>query len=472
MQLKEFHGFQELLNALNGAIHHNTYIYHNVGIAVSGGADSIALLYTAYLLRKSMPIRIYAIHVEHGIRGQSSINDANFVQQLCKELDISLYIKHIEGLQDIATGLEEKARKARYQVFQEAYKELSLDCILLAHHLNDQCETLLMNIARGTGIEGLCGIRQRSVMHNMHFIRPFINISKLTILQVLQQNDISFCEDESNMDNTFIRNKIRNEILPILENGFPALQQSLLRLSAQATEDTAYFNVQVDRFIMNHAYIEFPFCCAKLDAMLALPTAIASRVIKKMYQIALLHYQLEDNVNRLKNTIDYTAIQNVLHLLKQENFDTIELANGIFVSKEYKCLHFTKDKTHIATNLQECIDQKICAYLNAFIFKIVNMPKGVSNGKLKQAVSKTILDKAVWRFREPGDMFMPFGMHGKMPLKKYFIDKKIDKSFRNVLPLLAIGKDVLWVSGVGASELLRTNDTNGILEIQQILPWM
>lgn len=187
---------------------------------VSGGADSVCLFFELLAYQKEIPFSMEVVHIEHGIRGQDSLADANYVENLCKEYGVPFHLVSCDikkMAQESSLTVEEAGRKARYQAFEQAAKKSGRsNCkIAVAHNLDDQAETILMNLARGSGLRGLGGIRP--VRENI--IRPLLNTRRSEIEAALRGRQITWRTDETNHQTEYTRNRIRLEILPLLAQG-------------------------------------------------------------------------------------------------------------------------------------------------------------------------------------------------------------------------------------------------------------
>ncbi|MDN5307530.1 MAG: tRNA(Ile)-lysidine synthase, partial [Eubacteriaceae bacterium] len=195
-------------------IHENDLITagDHVLIGVSGGADSLALLHFLDHFKKTLKIKVGVAHLNHCLRGDAADNDEALVRDYCQARKIPFFSGH-RNVKDMASdqkiSLEEAGRQARYAFFEKVCQEQGYNRIALGHHLDDQAETVLMRLIRGTGIKGISGIRS-----NRSVIRPFLTISKKEILDYCAVKDLIFCTDESNFSNVYTRNKIRLEIMP------------------------------------------------------------------------------------------------------------------------------------------------------------------------------------------------------------------------------------------------------------------
>ena len=203
-----------------------------LSVALSGGADSVALLLALQALSKSLNFELCAVHVEHGIRGQESLRDAAFVEQLCKSRGIPLEVYHVDAPARAAAdglSLEEAARLLRYECLEK-----SADCIALAHHMEDNVETMLFQMARGSGLKGMSGMPPvRTGSSGCRFIRPLLEHSRVEIEAYLQEQEQNYCTDSTNADPSYSRNRIRSRILPELA---AVNEQAMLHFSREAEE--------------------------------------------------------------------------------------------------------------------------------------------------------------------------------------------------------------------------------------------
>ena len=207
----------------------------NVLIALSGGADSVALLHFACALGKKMQFKVYACHVNHNLRTTAK-RDENSVVNLCKELNVPLIVKKV-AVKTLAKkeklSLEHAARKLRYKALEEAAKTFNCKVLAFAHHADDNVETFLLNLLRGTQLKGLGGIPTTRPLGELKIIRPFLCLSKKDILQYCTYHNLPFENDETNFDDVYTRNFIRLKLLPMLEEKQPQIRKHILALCEQ-----------------------------------------------------------------------------------------------------------------------------------------------------------------------------------------------------------------------------------------------
>ena len=222
----------------------------SIVVGVSGGPDSMTLLNILLKLKDEFNLKIYVAHINHGIR-ENAIIDEEYVKEFCEKNRIELFVKHADVIklsQNEKTGLEETGRNVRYTFFKEILKKTKSNKIAIAHNLNDKIETIIMNVIRGTGKTGLKGIEPKRDV----YIRPLIEITRSEIEDYCNNEKLNPRHDESNDDNTYTRNKIRNIIIPYLKENFnPNIIESINRLSDIIVEDENYLEEETEKIFNN-----------------------------------------------------------------------------------------------------------------------------------------------------------------------------------------------------------------------------
>lgn len=209
----------------------------HVTVALSGGVDSVVLLHLMHRLQQVRSFELYAIHVNHQISPHAS-DWADFCTALCDKLGVPLTIKKVQVPRRAKSGLEDAARTLRYR----AFAEIQPDCLLLAHHLDDQAETVLLNLLRGTGVRGAAAMpveREESDENGGVIVRPLLDVSRASLMAYAKKHRLTWVEDESNLDQRFARNFLRHAVLPVMEQRFPAYRQTLTRAAGHFAEADA-----------------------------------------------------------------------------------------------------------------------------------------------------------------------------------------------------------------------------------------
>ncbi len=413
-----------------------------IGVAVSGGADSMALLHFLSSQAETLDIRVIAITVDHMLRGETSAGDALFVQRWCREngivcLKFCVDASRISREKNI--GIEEAAREARYGVFNKLLCDNKVDKIALAHHMSDQAETILMHILRGAGLSGASGME---ASRNGLYIRPFLNISKEEILKYCAVNYVEFVEDESNLDTKYNRNFLRNKIIPELKNRFEGVEQALVNFGQSCREDNDFILSQTthDGILYSDAVVKIPIIYFYYHS------SVTNRIIfRALSKIGIF------------SDIERKHIELIKELSKGENGKKLTLPNNLIAQKEYEYLTLYKIEKEVIAD-EYPFATGVTNFANLFEIDVKKTRKfDFKTGNLYIDVAK-LPEGAVWRTRKTGDTFTKFG-GGTKPLKSYLIDAKIPVRLRDTLPVLANKSEILCVLGVQISEKVKIDDT-------------
>ena len=411
-----------------------------VGIGLSGGSDSMALVSCLLKLRKPLNFSIVAVHVNHNLRGEESRRDEQFVLDFCAENKIECVVKSINVMKNVAETkhtVEQSARNLRYNAFSEAIKEYNLTSLALAHHKNDQVETILMHIGRGCGLNGLAGMKYKSEK----FIRPMLDVNKAEVIEYLSKNNISYVEDSSNMSDEYKRNYVRHNLVKTLENAYAGAVDNLINLSRLASIDEEYINSQLPLKLITKRsdgvvlVVEASKC----------HYAIFSRLVMKCFE-----------ATNSKIDVENTHIDAILNLFSNQVGKRLDMPNGIAVIRVYEGILF-KNKSNES---DEVIEFKISEFkfLNRCYIVEQEMTQNVDFNRsdvLYFDLDK-IPKKCVWRKYVSDDVFTKFG-GGSKKIKDYLVSKKIDSEARKTIPVLANGSEVLIIAGVEISEKVKVD---------------
>ncbi|MBQ2713361.1 MAG: tRNA lysidine(34) synthetase TilS [Clostridia bacterium] len=421
-----------------------------VAVATSGGSDSMALLHFLNAHKTELDIDICAVHIDHSLRENSS-EDANFVMTYCKQHGIRAYKFKID-VNKLASqknlSIETAAREARYGVFEALLKKDVADKIAIAHNQNDQAETILQNIFRGAGVQGAKGM---DFEREGVYIRPMLTTTKKAILDYIFINDIPYKDDQTNADNQFSRNFIRNQILPLIKERWPNAVNAIVEFGKACKEDNEYIAGQLfeDAIIYEERLAKIPV------SYFLYPSSIVSRMI----------FTALKSIG-VKKDIERVHIGMIMDLaLNSDNGKKIKLPMKVTAFKEYDYITLTnnfKEKPKLEKPF-EIGTFEVAGFGKIWVkkSKILTLKPG------ELIISPQKLPKdAVWRFRERGDTFTKFG-GGTKKLKDYLIDKKIPARLRDNLPVLASGKEILAIAGVEISEKVRTE--NGEVPVYKII---
>lgn len=437
-------------------------------VAVSGGPDSICLLHVLYSLRESLGITLVVAHVNHCLRGEEADKDEEYVKEFCKARDIKCFIKR-EDVHRISKergiSCEMAGRDVRYNFFSELLENVKGQKIAIAHNANDQAETVLMRIMRGTGMEGIIGIR--AVRDNI-FVRPIINITRKEIERYCEENKLQPRIDKTNLENIYARNKVRLELIPYIENNFnPDIIEALNRLSQTIKVDNEYINE-----IALQTYREY---CKRDKNKVIINSeafsqheAILTRIIREALKaVRGSLYNLDKNhiydIINIQKGATGKEIMLPRSLAALNNYGDIELyvANEKDVKDKSKSEYILK-----INNDNNLIDNRLIVHIS-----IINAKEKSDFNSKDNLVKFFDYDKIngeiKLRYRKNGDKFVPFGMSGSKKLKDLFIDLKIPKDKRDDIPLILFGEEIAWIVGYRISDKFKVDkNTKNILQIK------
>ncbi len=384
--------------------------------AVSGGADSVALLFGMYLLKEKLDIRLSAAHFNHHLRGEESDADARFVRQLCDRFDIPLY----EGEGQVIPGkkgLEAAAREARYGFLRTLPGKIAT-----AHTADDNAETMLLHLVRGTGLKGLGGITPVGEK----LIRPMLLITRGEVEEFLQEYCLRHIEDSSNASDAFLRNRLRHHVMPILKAENPRLALSLSETALRLRKDDAFIAAEARRQETTD-----------VEALRQMPQALRNRILENL----LKQWGIREPESR--------HIAMAESLVFSENPSAQACLPGNITLQ--RCYGVLQKASEVA------LPQPVAVSLQG----VTELPQwGLRVTCLPSEKGLWIQGTVVVRSRRSGDEMRLPG--GTKPLKKLFIDKKIPASLRPFVPVLADDAGVLAVHGLGVNLDRVSQDRPGV----------
>lgn len=407
-----------------------------VAVATSGGADSMALLYYMHNAAKNSTFKVIALNVEHGIRGETSRRDTEFVKNYCNKHGITLLcyaVNSLEKAEEEKLSVEEAARKLRYDCFNDAVTKGACNKIATAHHQGDNAESVLFNLFRGTGLKGVSGITEN---FGEKIIRPMLDVSKEEILDYIKDNEIPFVTDETNLSSEYSRNFIRLNVMPKIKELFPEAEKSISRFSKIAKSE--------DDFMQGEALKAV--CSSNSAAEIALP--LHEAILTRAVIIALKNLGIEKDWEK-------AHIDGVKALQHAQNGAKINLKKNVVAIKEYdKIVVFVENET-VDFSIPFSIGKHSIDGHSVEI-KPLNIDTDLKKG-FKADLDKIPTD-AVIRFKREGDKFTKFG-GGTKSLGDYMTDKKIPLRLRNSIPLLAVGSEILVIFGFAVSNKIKVDQT-------------
>ncbi len=411
-----------------------------VGVGLSGGADSVALLHFLTVNKEQFEVKnIKAVHIHHGIRGGEADRDLDFSKKLCEKLNIELisfYLDVPKEAEKTGESLEECARRLRYDCFAR----VECDKFATAHNLNDNAETFIFNLTRGAGLNGLCGIPYI----RGKYIRPLLDCSREEIEKYLQENNLDFVTDSTNLSDDYTRNKIRHNILPQILEINPAFYKSFKKCSASLNETESLLTDMASEFLSKARESEHLYNCNGFGE--------CHNAIKNKIVALILKEQNVKNISR-------EQILAVVNIIKKGG--TANLSGGVTAFAENKHIYFGELKQYESFEKSvELTSGKVETPIGTFLINIIDK-KDLQNLNRK-AMDKLIdYDKisntVTFRNRLEGDEYKPSGRNTKT-LKKLFNEKHCPVHMRKKMLILADGDTIAWTEFFGVSEYCKPNE--------------
>ena len=405
-------------------------------IALSGGADSVALTAMLAECREELSIHLEAAHLDHGIRPESAA-DAEFCRKLCEGLDIPFHLKSIDVPAEAARmglGLETAARELRYAYLESVRIETRSDYIVLAHHMDDQAETVLMHLARGAGPGGLCGMR----MFSGRLYRPLLGCRKAELTDYVRSIGLSWREDSTNAVADTPRNAIRLNAIPAIEKSYPQFARAVSRYALSAQIEDDFVSECADSWLQGRA--------GKADFGLLIDLdELPHPAVLRRALIAACPVQLDSN--RL----------NALHALCEARKGKFDLGRDWLAERTGRRMYFVRKRRSPIGPVPLAIAGETALPGICRIEAAPSPPIPVRDDPMRQCVDISALHDAVLRTRRPGDRFRPLGTGDRL-LSDYLTDRKIDRPLRDSIALVARIDRVLWVCGLGLSEDAKLGD--------------
>lgn len=388
-------------------------------VALSGGADSVALL----RLLLTLGYTCEAAHCNFHLRGAESDRDASFVRQLCKDFHVQLHVIHFETEKEAEerhVSIEMAARELRYAWFENIRKECDANVIAVAHHQDDSIETMLLNLIRGTGINGLRGIQPQ----NGNIVRPLLCLDRKDIIDYLQEIDQDYVTDSTNLQDEYTRNKIRLNLLPMMQEINPSVKESILKTSQHLNDAAIIYNKGIEEAklrvltkegIIIHALQQEPA-----------PETILFEIL----------YPLGFNAAQVKDI--YRALNGQ--------------SGKVFASANFRIV---KDRDLLLTSpihktTKPILEVKEQAYTQDFIIPRDKCTACFDADKLQHPLSL--------RLWQQGDTFVPFGMKGKKKVSDYLIDRKFSLPRKEQQWVLCSGEDIIWLVGERTDNRFRVDE--------------
>ena len=400
---------------------------NHVICAVSGGADSMALLWCFYLLQQKLKITLSAAHFNHKLRGAESDRDEAFVRAFCTGHGIPFYAGSAK-IKSGAKGLEAAARDARYQFLLSLNQHAK---IATAHTADDNAETELLHLIRGTSLSGLGGIPPM----RGRIIRPMLQITRQEVLAFLEQEHIPHVEDSSNASEDFLRNRVRHKIMPLFCQENPKIATQLSGCALRLREDETLLSELAHQAFAKAALPDGALSCTVL---LEQPASLRSRIIR----LALTQWGLPE-----PEASHVSAVEKLLYASSPSA--KAQLPGGLCVARRYDAIALQKVTAALDRYILPCPGTLLMSDFE-ITCEIKNLPKNFQNTPFHFALDCDTISNnpLIVRSRQPGDSIALYG--GTKSLKKLFIDRKIPARLRGRIPVITCNGEVLAVAGIGA----------------------
>jgi len=420
-----------------------------VVLGVSGGADSIALLYALNELT-NYGFELIVAHLNHGIREDAAKREANFVKETAKSLGLTFVYGEVDTFkykEESGLSLEDAARTLRYKFFNQVLNKHYATKIATAHTLDDQAETVLMRLLRGSGSKGLSGIPPVS----NPIVRPLIDTRRSEIEQYLRSKGVNWIEDPTNESMEFLRNRVRHDLLVELESYNPQIKETLSR--------TADILRSEDEFITREALKHFDniFSTNKSELIGDLKNY---RNIEKAIRFSLLRLAIGKLNNSLKNISSIHIVSADDFLLSETASGEVELPQGTVMAKGYDSFLVTR-KSELEREFSYTIQSEGKWSFPEFevelsIFKTDTLDE--NDESVAYFDPKTVEFPLEVRNFKPGDRFSPLGMMSSKKLQDYFTDIKLPKFLRSRVPIFTCSGEIMWLGGIRIDERFKVTD--------------
>jgi tRNA(Ile)-lysidine synthase len=434
-------------------------------VAVSGGADSVCLLHVLASLQKGLGIKLHVAHLDHRLRGAESEADARFVAELAQQMGIPSTIESRDVPAHQARhhlSPEEAAREVRYNFLAEVAGSVGAQEVMVGHTVDDHVETILMHLIRGTGTRGLRGLQPlnlwKSSGHQLKVIRPLLQVSREETAEYCNRHRLAPRMDTSNLSLSPLRNRIRQQLLPLLRSYNPQAAEAILRTARIAADEIAFLDEEVAGLLGEIASKEGNIVIVDKERFLRLPAALKRH---------LLRASIEELLGNLKD-IETRHIEDIMDAQEKPAGKRISLPDGLIFSVEYDKYLLGRDPAALspfpvlgAESLLNIPGRTPLSewQVGAEIIDRERMAEMDDDFTAYLDFDKTG-DRLTVRRRKPGDRFQPLGMSQIKKLNEFMIDAKIPHSWRGRIPLVCSSEHMLWVVGWRIDERARVTEAS------------
>ena len=417
-----------------------------VVVGVSGGPDSLALLSFLWTRREVWNLTVAAAHIDHMFRGIESLNEAKFVEKFCKDRDIPFHFKQIDVPTYMSTykkSSQVAARECRYAFFKEVMTAYQAPYLALGHHGDDQIETILMRVTRGSTGKARAGISVMRSFNNGEIIRPFLCVSKQEIIEYCQQNQLNPRQDPSNQKETYSRNRFRKHVLPFLKKENPKVHDHFQRLSEELQEDEDFLRELTSQKMSKVMKRHNGEIILDIKIFTTMPMSLQRRGIQ-----LILNYLYQEKPASL-SAIHIEQLFTLFH--HSQPSGSLDFPNGLQILRSYDNCYFLFNSLEILPYRLEITapgNVQLPDGSKLSIESIKEVPSEIGRDQLLLDVSECGFPIII-RSRKNGDRMSLKGMNGTKKIKDIFIDQKVPIHQRDGWPIITDYEDrILWVPGI------------------------
>ena len=442
-------------------------------VAVSGGPDSVCLVHLLNSIKDELNIQLHIAHLDHGLRGEESEAEAHYVSGLAEKLAIPITVeKRDAGEWGKANkiSLEEAAREVRYKFLDEIAREVGASRVAVGHTRDDQVETTLMHYLRGAGIQGLRGLRPAAPLpysskeDGIWVIRPLLALNRQETVSCCHDYGLQPCVDSSNKDTKFLRNRIRLELIPLLRQYNPEIDNALVRLADLAGEDADFIDEQASAVCSQVTTREGGMTCLDSGKVRGLPLALQRRIFRIV---------LGQSYGSLKD-VEATHVDSLVRLLFGNTGKCIHLPDGVLATNERNRMVISDPGASVCpwplldTSYSLKVPGETMVPGWRVTADIINENFYREDDIFSASFDLAKTGRTLFvRGRKPGDRFHPLGMMHSRKLQDFMVDSSIPRTWRDTVPIVCSPSQIIWVVGWRMDDRVKvTTSTEGVLRLE------
>ena len=466
-----------LLVSVRRSIAANDLTWASMIVAFSGGPDSTALMHSLHSLKDTLGLKLHAAHLDHGLRPESSEADAEFARNFAASLGVPFTTERADSNAMRAKhslSVEDAARRVRYEFLSRVAYKYGADCVVLGHTLDDQAETVLLNVIRGTGLEGLSAMRETSSRkigaRRVTLFRPLLSVSKSEVLGYCAENDLDPRLDESNLSTEFTRNRVRLELMSSLEQYNPSIRNALGRLASSAYVDLDFIRQEVERAAKDVVTVDSYGVGIERERFFQLHPALGYHLLRRAVEI----------VKGDTNDLELQHVSQMFDMISGASGKSMNLPGGLRFHVDYDFAHIhrtdaldlplpTIGDTSIEMRVPGSTIEGDWIVSSRFVENdTISIERSKGDPRLSErfdadAIGETLL----LRTRKARDRFQPLGMKSEKKLKDFMIDAHIPRRWRDSVPLVESRGRIAWVVGWRIADWVKISPrTRRIMEIR------